>query len=119
MAQSTAPATTPAREPAPSSELLGRLRQQAEECVRRLRRGPVTPWTTYTLEQELRAVFTEAARALLEQTLGGLESHAPQQAAPKVRYQGQTYRRNKRTKALLATSCGAITLWSWLYLCEE
>ena len=119
MAQSTVTPATPARELAPSSDPFVRLRQQAEDLVRQLLHGPVTPWTTYTFEQQLQAAFTAAARTCLEQALGGLESQDPSQAAPKVRYQGQTYRRNKRTKAQVATSFGTVTLWSWLYLAAE
>src|SRR5262249_60498546 len=44
---------------------------------------------------------------------------APDQAAPKVRYRQQTYRRTKRTPAAVATSFGPLTLWSWLYLATE
>src|ERR1700688_743716 len=117
MTQSTA--ATAAREPGSSSDVFVRLRQQAEEGVRQFQQGPITPWATYTFEQQLQAMFTEAARTVLGQALGGLESQDPSQAAAKVRYQGQTYRRNKRTKAPVATSFGPVTLWSWLYLGTE
>jgi hypothetical protein len=119
MAQSIATPALPAREPAPSGDAFVRLRQQAEERLRQFRQGPVTPLATYTLEQELKAVFAETARALLQEAFHGLEPEDKRQAAPKVRHQGQTYRLNKRTKAEVATSFGPITLWSWLYLCSE
>jgi hypothetical protein len=119
MAQSTVPPATPASASALGSDPFARLRQQAEQLADQFRQGPLTPWTTYTFEQQLQALFTEAGRAVLQETLAGLESADPRQAAPKVRYQGQKYRRNKRTKAHIATSFGTITLWSWLYLCEE
>lgn len=119
MQQSTALPATAAREPVPGSDVFARLRQQTQQRLHQFQQGPVTPLAAYTLEQELKAVFAEAARALLEQTFNGLEPTDQPEAAPKVRYQGQTYRRNKRTKAQVATSFGTITLWSWLYLCEE
>jgi hypothetical protein len=119
MAQSTATATTAASASVPSGDVFAPLRAQAEACLRRFQQGPVTPQAAYTLEQELRAVFTEAARVLLEQAFNHCEPQDPRQAAAKVRYQGQTYRINKRTKAEVATSFGPITLWSFLYLNAE
>jgi hypothetical protein len=119
MAQSTATPATPTSEPAPSSDPWARLRQQAEERLRHFRQGPVTPLAAYTLEQELKAVFAEAARALLEQAFNRLEPADKTQAAAQVRYQGQTYRINKKTPAEVATSFGPITLRSFLYLCSE
>ena len=118
MAKSTATPLTPAREPDPG-DVFARLRQQAEERLRHFRQGPPTPLAAYTLEKELKAVCDEAARALLQQEFNRLEPDDRSQAAPKVRYQGQTYRINKKTKAEVATSLGPITHWSFLYLCTE
>lgn len=118
MAQSTA-TPAPAASTAAPDDVWTRLRLQVEERLRQFQEGAVTPAATYALEQELKAAFDAAARALLEQTLNGLEPAAPAEADPKVRYQRQTYRRNKRTKAEVATTFGPITLWSWLYLAAE
>jgi hypothetical protein len=119
MAQSTATPPATASESAPASDPFARLRQQAQECLRRFGQGPVTPPAAYALEKELKALFDEAARALLEQAFNRLEPEGKSQAAAQVRYQGQAYRLNKRTKAEVATSFGPITLWSYLYLCRE
>src|SRR5436305_5502053 len=118
MAHSTVTPLAPATAPAPADPF-ARLRQQAEGCLRRFRQGPPTPLAAYTLEQELKAAFDEAARVLLEQEFNRLEPDDKAQAEPKVRYRGQTYRRNKKTRAEVATSFGPLTLWSYLYLCSE
>jgi hypothetical protein len=119
MAQSTVTPAASAREPAPNNDPWARLRQQIQDCAHQFRQGPVTPSTTYTFEQQLQALLQQAGREVLQQTLNDLESPDPAQAPPKVRYRRQSYRRNKRTKAQVATVFGPITLWSWLYLCEE
>jgi hypothetical protein len=119
MAQSTATPPTAASVPAPDSDPFARLRQQVEARLDRFGQGPVTPLAAYTLEKELKALFDEAARALLEQAFNRLEPQDRAQAAAQVRYQGQTYRINKRTPAEVATSFGPITLRSFLYLCHE
>lgn len=118
MTQSTA-APAPAASPGAPNDLLARLCAQIEERLRQFREGAVTPAATYALEKELRGAFDAAARVLLEQTLNRLEPACLAEAAPKVRYHRQTYRRNQRTKAEVATTFGPITLWSWLYLAAE
>jgi hypothetical protein len=118
MAQST-PAPAPTASPVAPDQILARLGARVEERLRQFRQSAVTPAATYALEQELHAAFNEAARALLEQTLNRLEPARAAEADPKVRYQRQAYRRNKRTKAEVATTFGPITLWSWLYLAAE
>jgi hypothetical protein len=102
-----------------SGDLFTQLRTRVEECRRRFEASPPTPAAVFTLEKELKAAFDEAGRSLLEETFNRREPAAKDQAAPRVRYHKQTYRRNKRTKAEVATSFGPITLWSWLYLCSE
>lgn len=118
MAQSTA-APAPAASAATPDDVLARLRPQVEERLRHFRDGAVTPAAAYALEKELRVAFDAAARAVLEQALNRLEPAGPSEAAAKVRYHRQDYRRNKRTKAEVATTFGPITLWSWLYLAAE
>ena len=118
MTQSTAAPSSPASTVAPD-DILARLHARVEERLRLFREGAVTPAATYALEKELRAAFDAAARDLLEQALNCLEPAGPAEAAPKVRYHRQTYRRNKRTKAEVATTFGPITLWSWLYLSAQ
>ena len=118
MAQSTA-GPAPAASPAASDDPLARLRARVEERLQQFQAGAVTPAATYALEQDLHAAFDAAGRAVLEQALNGLEPLRAAEADPKVRYHRQTYRRNKRTKAEVATTFGPITLWSWLYLSAE
>jgi hypothetical protein len=119
MPQSTATPPATASEPAPGSDPFARLRQQAQERLRRFGQGPVTPLAAYALEKDLKTLFDEAARALLEQAFNRLEPEGKTQADPQVRYQGQSYRINKKTPAEVATSFGPITLRSFLYLCRE
>jgi hypothetical protein len=118
MAQSMATTATAARDTA-AGDVWGQLRAQVEERLRQFAAAPPTPASTYTLEKELRAAFDAAGRALLQDAFQRCEPAARDQAAPQVRYHKQTYRLNKRTPAAVATSCGPITLWSWLYLCTE
>jgi hypothetical protein len=118
MSQSTA-APAPAARAAACPNVWARLRAQVEERLRQFQDSGVTPLALYTLEKELQGAFDEAARALLERTLNGLEPVAKDSVAARVRYHKQRYRVNKRTKAAVATSFGTITLWSWLYLCVE
>src|SRR5437588_356748 len=118
MAKSTASPLAPATAPTPADPL-ERLRQRAEEHLRHFRQGPPTPRAAYDLEKDLRAACDEAARALLEQEFNRAEPDDKAQVPPKVRYRGQTYRLNKKTKAEVATSFGPLTLRSFLYLCNE
>src|SRR4051794_176309 len=108
MAQSTVPPAAAASNLVPD-DILALLRARLEERLRQFRAGAVTPATAYALEKELQAVFGAAARAVLERALNGLEPTDPAEAAAKVRYHRQTYRRNKRTKAEVATTFGPIT----------
>jgi hypothetical protein len=118
MAQSTAHAPMAATGTVRDA-IFARLRTQVETELRRFERTPPTPATAHGLETGLHAALDEAGRALVEHTFNGREPAARAQMAAKVRYQRQTYRLNKRTKAEVATSFGPITLWSWLYLCSE
>jgi hypothetical protein len=118
MAQSMAVPAAAARGTS-AGEVWTQLRARVEERLRQFEAGPPTPAATYALEKELRAALDAAGRALLAEAFQGREPAARDQAAPKVRYHKETYRRNKRTKATVATSFGLITLWSWLYLCTE
>jgi hypothetical protein len=118
MAQSMAPPVVAARGIA-FDGVLTQLRTQVEEHLRQFEQSPPTPAAVYTLEKELKVALDEVGRALLAETFPRREPAAKDQAAPRVRYHKQIYRRNKRTKAEVATSFGPITLWSWLYLCNE
>src|SRR5579871_3196936 len=118
MAQSMVPPAAAARGTA-THDWWGQLRARVEEGLRQFEAGPPTPAATHTLEQQLRAAFDAAGRAVLAEAFHRREPATRDQATPKVRYHQGTYRLNKRTKAEVATSFGPITLWSWLYLCTE
>lgn len=118
MTQFTAPHVPAARDRGPG-DVIAQLRSRVDELRRQFEASPATPAAAYTLEKELKAAFDAAGRALLQEVFNGSEPDARDQVAPKVRYHKQTYRRNKRTPATVATSFGPITLRSWLYLCAE
>ncbi len=118
MAQSMVPPTAAARAEV-AGDVLTQLRTRIEELQRQFEASPATPAAAYTLEKELRAALDAAGRTLLEETFHRHEPAVKDQAAARVRYHKQTYRINKRTRAEVATSFGPITLWSWLYLCQE
>jgi len=118
MAQSTALPAAAARESA-DADPITQLRTRFEQLRQQFEASPSTPATACALEKGLKAVLDEAGRCLLEETFNRREPAAKDQVAPRVRYHKQIYRRNKRTKAEVATSFGPITLWSWLYLCNE
>jgi hypothetical protein len=119
MGESTRTTAATASEPDNAGDCFDRLRERVQQCMHEFQKRPATPWAAYEFEKQLQAVFDETARQLLEEEFNRREPTDQHQAAPKVRYRGQTYRRNKRTKAEVATSFGTITLWSFLYLCEE
>src|SRR5712691_896018 len=111
MTQSIPAPATPATAPA-LHDILTRLHVQLEERLCLFRDGPVTPAAFHALEQALQGTFDAAARDIVEQELNSLEPQDKEQTAPKVRYHKETYRRNKRTPAQIATTFGPITLWS-------
>lgn len=96
-----------------------RLGEAVQRRLQQFREHPVTPQSAYELECDLKTILDAAGRDILHEEFNRLEPDDKKQAAPKVRYRGQTYRINKKTKAELATSFGPITLWSFLYLNEE
>lgn len=118
MTPSSAAAAAAARGPV-ADDVWAQLRTHVEDRLGQFAASPPTPAAVYALEKELRAAFDAAGRALLEEAFHRREPAARGQVVPKVRYHKQTYRRNKRTPATVATSFGPITLWSWLYLAAE
>jgi hypothetical protein len=119
MGESTPTVAATAREQLGTGDCFDQLRQRVQQCVHEFQNHPATPLLAYEFEKQLQGLFNEAARQLLEEEFNRREPTDQQQAAPKVRYRGQTYRRNKKTKAEVATSLGTITLWSFLYVCDE
>jgi len=119
MAEFTPATATAARAETPSGDVFDRLRQRAQERLRLFRDQPVTPLSARDLEKDLKALVEATGRELLEEELNRLEATAKAEAAPRVRYRGQTYRLNKKTRAEIATVFGPVTLWSFLYLSAE
>jgi hypothetical protein len=119
MAKFTRTAVGAASEECSGPDIFGRLQQQVQELLQKFRDQPVTPAATYALEKDLKMVLDQTGREILGEELNDVEPADKQQAAPKVRYRKATYRINKRTKATIATSFGAITVWSYYYLNEE
>jgi hypothetical protein len=95
------------------------FQEKVEQLRRQFRDQPLTPLTARDYENKLKAAADELMCHVMQEDFNRLEPDDKKQAAPKVRYRGERYRINKRTKAEIATSFGPITLWSFLYLCEE
>jgi hypothetical protein len=111
--------STPKRPSLTTADALDRLRQLVEQRVQQFRAQPLTPWAAHDLEQDRKTLLDATGRDLLQQEFNRLEPAAKAEAAPRVRYRRQPYRINKRTPAVIATSFGPITLWSFLYLNSE
>jgi hypothetical protein len=92
----------------PCLEQLGQLLEQ-------FRNGPVTPQTTYDLEQQLQRQTRELARRLLEWQLNQLEPEDSPQAPPRLCHEGDRYRRRGKHPKALATLFGEVTLQRFLY----
>jgi hypothetical protein len=92
----------------PCLEQLGQLLEQ-------FRSRPVTPQTTYDLEQQLQRHTRELARKLLEWQLNQLEPDDSPQAPPRLCHDGDRYRRRGKHPNTLATLFGEITLRRFLY----
>lgn len=100
-------------------DLFERLRQCVQKRWETFRQESITPLANHQLEKDLKALFDEAARELIEQEYNRLEPDDKKQVEPRLRHHKDRYRINKKTKATIATTFGPITLWSWLYLNEE
>src|SRR5581483_3118858 len=116
MTQSTPAPAAPASHPTTPTDLFDRLRQQAHARLQQFRDQPITPLAARDLEKDLHDLLQAAGRDLLADAFNGLEPADKAQAAPRVRFRRQTYRINKRTPAVVDTSFGPVTVWSFLYL---
>jgi hypothetical protein len=119
VAKSTRPDTAGASDETLGGDAFDRLRRKVGEVFGRFRDHPVTPGSAYDLEMQLKTAFEATARDLLEEEWNRLEPDNKQAAPPRIRYQKETYRINKKTKAKIATWFGSITLRSFLYLNDE
>jgi hypothetical protein len=92
----------------PGLEQLGQLLEQ-------FRSRPVTPQTTYDLEQQLQRQMRELARRLLEWQLNRLEPEEGPQTPARLCQDGDRYRRRGKHPNALATLFGDITRQRFLY----
>lgn len=117
-------ATGPRTATETSADCLGcdpirRLRTEIDNRLHQFRHAPVTPQAAFDLEKDLQRFFDVAGAEILQQEFNRLEPDDKQQASPRVRYQRQIYRINKKTPATIATLFGPIVLRSFLYLAAE
>lgn len=91
------------------------LQQRVEECREKFRQRPVTSVSMFAFENELKALADDACRQFLEQELNRLEPDDKKEMPNKVRFQKDTYRINKKSKARIATRFGPIVLRSFYY----
>jgi hypothetical protein len=119
MAAFKASTTVVARDKDGQDHAWERLRQNVEQCLEQFHSGDITALAAFQLEHDLKTLFDQAARDVLQDTWQQLEPESKQEAAPRVQCHKHTYRINKRTKATIDTTFGPIELWSFLYLNEE
>lgn len=119
MTQCTRPAVAATSKEHPGAGWLTPLRERVERQLRQFEGRPLTPQAAYDLEQAIRAALDEAGRAIVREALQAQEPADKRRADPGVRYRGDRYRINKRTPCEVATTFGAVTLWSFLYLNEH
>jgi len=114
-------ATTPvvARGNTENGDCFDRLREKYQQRLDQFHSGEITAAAAYAFEHDLDALFKEAGREVLQEGLQQLEPAGKDEAAPRVQCHKQTYRINKRTKAIIQSLFGPIELWSFLYLNEE
>lgn len=119
MAKSTRGTTPSTSETEPSASWSELLTERVATVVRQFHSRPTTPQAAYQFEKDIKTALDAAGRALLQQEFNCLEPDDKKQAAPKVRYQGDRHRLNKKTPTTVASSFGAIVIRSFLYLNEE
>jgi hypothetical protein len=78
-------------------------------------RGEITPAATEKFERRLERIFREMARRVVQWTFGRVESRDPAAVASSFEFDGQRYRRNRRTKKRIDTRFGVVTIKRWFY----
>jgi hypothetical protein len=67
------------------------------------------------LERRLESVLREIGRMILQATLAGIETDRAEETPARIQWNGQTFRRNRRTKKTIDTRFGQITLHRWFF----
>jgi hypothetical protein len=64
-----------------------------------------------TFEWELRALLQEVGRRIVAWVLNHLEPECPEDAAPRLWWKGQAYRRRRKHRTTIATLFGPVVVW--------
>lgn len=82
-------------------------------------RHPVTPRSTYRLETALGKLLWECGRCVLQVAYNHLEPDDPQQMPRLLRSGLSDYRRNRKTRTMIATLFGHVSLRRFIYQAIE
>src|SRR5918911_586464 len=74
-----------------------------------------TPQTMATFERELRALLQAVGRRIVAWVLHHLDPECPEDAAPRLWWKGQAYRRRRKHRTTIATLFGPVVVWRRLY----
>jgi len=99
--------------------LLGPPLRQLAEQVPVFRQQPPTPERTYALERRAAEVLREAGRVLLEQEYNRIEPPRREDCPLRLRLAGQEYRRRPKSRNVIGTWFGPVTLWRYAYEATE
>lgn len=78
-------------------------------------RSEITPASTDKIERRLERLVREIARLIMQRTIRKIESTDRDQTASSFKFDGQSYRRNRRTTNTIDTRFGAISFERWYY----
>jgi hypothetical protein len=97
-------------------ELLPLIRQVGQ-CIHAFRAGTITPVTSHGFEIELMRLLHEIGRTIIQWVFNRLETEDPNQAAPELGFDHNTYRRRDHSPRRhgIATLFGMITFWRLRY----
>ena len=95
-------------------QLSGSLAHGAQLVAQFLDQEP-TPQTMATFERELRALLQEVGRRIVAWVFNHLEPECPEDAAPRLWWKGQAYRRRRKHRTTIATLFGPVVVWRRLY----
>jgi hypothetical protein len=95
-------------------QLSGSLAHGAKLIAQFLDQEP-TPQKMATFEWELQALLREVGRRIVAWVLNHVEPECPEEAPPRLWFQGRAYRRRRKHRATIATLCGPVVVWRRLY----